>query len=775
VEGLERRKHGELAERLTYVFGDTVDPETWDDADEDEHARLVEKRFGAGSDAQRALRTAVVTQLVSGRPPQVWSTAQRLDGLGLPPERVINQLTIVLSQTLRDALGPPQEEAGDASEPPAGSDGPTDAADAVDLEAELLARLDRLPLPSPDAVERLLVDITAAAGVIDIDVLVAQVRGSFDGWEDDPVLAELVEGALDGVLADQEGPLVVLPGDDIGHADRLRDSIVLTSVLSESERAIGALTVSFDLGGFGRIPEPTFDGAPLEPVGVEPGHLAWMGDEGWLDRFDAGTTLAVRVDPDGVVRIDPLPEPPAIDPDLVAALLAAYHRMADEPELPVSGEDLVFALLAADREVFREPRAPLDALCEAAGLERRASAVAHDPAFWTNQTWLQRAGRIHAAAHGDEELAHDVLAVLDLVESDNDDDRDQVQATLDALDEIEVVSLVADELFDEDTWFERAEHAAALVERLLGLARRPGQRAAAHYLAAGAAERDRDLATAERHLQLAVDADPDHVLALDRLAWCASDRGDAARAARLWRRCPPAHTVGIDLATVEPFAAAPDGAGRGRNEPCWCGSGRKHKQCHLGVVARPVLADRVGWLYRKAAGYLSRSGPAARDAVVDLVAGLVGDEDEDRVMRVLEDPLTTDLVLTEGGWFRRFLADRGSLLPDDEAVLAAAWTTVDRSVYEVVDVTPRAGLALRDLRTGDVLDVRERTFSTVATTGMLVCARAVPDGETHQLVGAVRPVPPGREAELVDLLDRADPHEIAAWFAALEGSSAPDV
>jgi hypothetical protein len=175
---------------------------------------------------------------------------------------------------------------------------------------------------------------------------------------------------------------------------------------------------------------------------------------------------------------------------------------------------------------------------------------------------------------------------------------------------------------------------------------------------------------------------------------------------------------------------------------------------------------------------LSRSGPAARDAIVDLVAGLVGDEDEDCVVRALEDPLTTDLVLTDGGWFRRFLADRGSLLPDDEAVLAAAWTTVDRTVYEVVEVSPRAGLSVRDLRTGDMLDVRERTFSTVATRGMLVCARAVPDGETHQLVGAVRPVPPGREIELIDLrdlLDRADPHEIAAWFAALEGSSALDV
>ena len=38
----------------------------------------------------------------------------------------------------------------------------------------------------------------------------------------------------------------------------------------------------------------------------------------------------------------------------------------------------------------------------------------------------------------------------------------------------------------------------------------------------------------------------------------------------------------------------------GRNEPCWCGSGRKYKKCHLGREQLP-LADRVGWLYTKAA------------------------------------------------------------------------------------------------------------------------------------------------------------------------------
>jgi hypothetical protein len=121
----------------------------------------------------------------------------------------------------------------------------------------------------------------------------------------------------------------------------------------------------------------------------------------------------------------------------------------------------------------------------------------------------------------------------------------------------------------------------------------------------------------------------------------------------------------------------------------------------------------------------------------------------------LDDPLVMDLVLTEGGWFQRFLADRGALLPDDEALLASSWLAVDRSVHEIVSVTPDVGLTLRDLRTGDMLDVRERAFTHQA--------RPVPDGESNQLVGGIFPVAPGTEAALLDLLDRGDPPLIATW------------
>ena len=68
--------------------------------------------------------------------------------------------------------------------------------------------------------------------------------------------------------------------------------------------------------------------------------------------------------------------------------------------------------------------------------------------------------------------------------------------------------------------------------------------------------------------------------------------------------------------------------------------------------------------------------------------GVGGDATE----RALSDPITLDLVLHEGGWFASFLAERGPLLPEDEALLATSWLLTDRSIYEVVSTRPGRGL-----------------------------------------------------------------------------------
>jgi SEC-C motif len=483
------------------------------------------------------------------------------------------------------------------------------------------------------------------------------------------------------------------------------------------------------------------------------------------------------------VTLTPLPAEPPVDSGLVDALRRAYDEAVAEPEMPVSGRDLVLAMLAERRDVFAQPQATLTTLCEAAGLEKRASEVAHDTAIWANARRLARMGRISYQTDGDDELAEIVVEVLDVcddlaAESGDDgpgdgtghrDTGDQVRVddadvrhALDHLADLDVLALASDELLDPLYVEPSAEH---MVGRLIAAADTGTRRAVARLLASLHAEATGDWLAAEQHLELAVESDPEFEPSTDRLAWYASDRGDAARAARLWRRCPPSAAIRQDLAALEPFIRP--AASVGRNDPCWCGSGRKYKQCHLDTPAPALLADRVGWLCRKAVAYLERAGPEAREAVMEVVAGRVDDAD-DEVGRALNDPLVMDLTLAEGGWFARFLADRGHLLPDDEALLAASWVTVDRSVFEVTAVTPGAGLCLRDLRTGDAIDVRERTFSQAARTGTLVCARVVPDGTTHQIIGGIFPVAPGTEADMLDVLDTGDPYEIADWVRDLE-------
>ena len=70
-------------------------------------------------------------------------------------------------------------------------------------------------------------------------------------------------------------------------------------------------------------------------------------------------------------------------------------------------------------------------------------------------------------------------------------------------------------------------------------------------------------------------------------------------------------------------------------------------------------------------------------------------------------------------------------------------------------------------QTDEVKEVRERTGSRLLSPGELLCARAVPDGETHQLVGNAVKFAQGAEASFIDVLDGRDPLVIAAFVATM--------
>ena len=719
-------------------------------------AALVAALDGSESDergsggAARGLREVVARQIDADDPPEVWQTARRLCAAGLDARDVMRQLVLTLGANMMAGL---DSEGG-----------------GFDHDGYVRA-LGRLPLPTPEELEEVFVDVVREhqpVGAERVDSLVADRLRLHADELTDRMLDRIGEDLLD------EGPLAMLAPDRLVHVPSMLCDVVLTHRLTDEERRTGVLDAT-DLPGFARS-GLTLRGEKVIDYRGEDGRARWLGPSGWLDGLASGALLAVRVGLDGEVSLTPFDDDPAGSDALVAALRCAYDGEVAEPWLPVTGEDLLLTMLAADRAAFASPAPPLTELAAAAGLERRDELYAHDASVWRQGELVDRQHRVLDRL-GPGPAARSAVRVLALVDEAGADDAGVdvagAREILDALYDPPVLEVVCDELLGADDDPSELAAFVSLTDRLLAASSRPAQRAVAGWLAALAGERRGRVLDAETHLRQAVREDPGWPCAEDRLAWYESDRGDACAAVARWRRLGSTATDDQDLAAAQPFAVSTAGPRLGRNERCWCGSGRKYKACHLGTPVRAPLPDRVGWLCRKAVAYLERRGGTTPTVLAHAAAraGVPNDPDDSdniaAISEALADPLVLDTVLQEGGWFERFLADRGPLLPDDEAMLARSWTLVERSVYEVLEVTPGKGLLVRDLRTGDRLEVRERSFSRQVRRGALVCARLVPDGESYQFAGGLFGVAPGTEAGLLDLLDRRDGYALLHYVSLL--------
>lgn len=756
-------------QRIEFVFGRHVDPHEYDLHDESVLFELFDGSTllsdtgddeGSGSEAmRRAVHVMIANQVLQDDPPETWATVQRLAEAGLDRGRILRQLTMLNMEEVARLL---------------------EERTPFDPDA-YVTKLAQLPLPDADDIEAALRRIVRDEPGVDLDAAIAATVAEL-GWGDhgSGLVEELVDRVVDHLL-DVGGSIALLARDRLVDLESLLGGKVLTHRLSDAEVSTGTLDGRFDLWVHRSHDDPHLpDGTELHVIDDGRGHLAWHSPT-WLDGYREGSLIAVRVDADGTVQLTALDDEPPVDPDVVSTLRRAYEDDA-EAGLPVSAEELLATALLEDPTLFDEPCAPLTELAEAAGLEVRGNEAAHDDSVWRTAASAGRMIRLlHRFGADEDDLASAALDVVHLAErceaeahgrTDEAEHLGEVPTFAEAFSALEdpaVLHAVAEELFDPPGRYPALD-AEPFVTAALDAASRRDQTAVASWLRCLLAERRDDLDEAERALEAAVAADPEFAPAIDRLAWYASDRGDAPKAARLWRMLS-GETVAQDLANVE--AAIGPARSLGRNERCWCGSGRKYKHCHLGRSELPPLPERVGWVARKAVAFLERWGDSAEAAVFQMaVARAVHPDDARSLSAAFEDPLVIDLVLTEGGWFEAFLERRGPLLPEDEQLLAASWVLVPRTVYEVDAVEPGRSVLVRDLRTGERTEVTERTFSREARTGTLVCARAVPDGPGHQFVGAIFGVPPGREGGLLELLDEAnadgDGTAVAEWVAQLE-------
>ena len=549
----------------------------------------------------------------------------------------------------------------------------------------------------------------------------------------------------------------------------LTPDLVPVSMLTELEtyqRLTDGAPVTDVLPGFDED-VLTARGVPMDAVDEDgallllpPGRLADLG-------VAAGDLVGLRVSEQGF-------ELTAVSEVAQCAIGAALNDLlqSDRPEVL---DAAVWTVCAAQAGLFREPAAPLAELLSAGGLSYEGDWVARgefDFAAW------RLAGRVERIKEryeldDDEALAvvtmlrlHDqVLDLMDVaiagwapgdVESPLPE-----QATLALLSEPAVADAV---LAESRAAMDRMGAAALglLTESAERVAPRPA-RPALRWLRAKAHEVLGELEEAEATYRAAETLDASWPLTLISLARYASDRGDAEGALSLLRRAgaPADHEVVVLLERFRP-TPRPD---LGRNQPCWCGSGRKYKVCHLNREPLP-LAERAAWLYQKARTDLL-DGPFGTLVLEIAYERALYWDPPDSLERALQDSLVFDVVLFEGGAFADFVAARGALLPDDEQLLAEQWLLTQRSVHEVLAVDRGSGMTLRDVRTGDVHEVRERAGSRQVKVGELYCARVVPAGDTWQIFGGPEPVSLIERDDLIALLDddEPDPVELVATLS----------
>jgi hypothetical protein len=154
---------------------------------------------------------------------------------------------------------------------------------------------------------------------------------------------------------------------------------------------------------------------------------------------------------------------------------------------------------------------------------------------------------------------------------------------------------------------------------------------------------------------------------------------------------------------------------RGRNDPCWCGSGKKYKKCHLesdekspaapaGPQETPPVADTgEEAALRKRLIELATGGMRKRE-LEEALKMFVGPDppacaDEQTLSMEIVDWVIHDYVSPRLGQpiIQEFLKRSPGGLTTRQRQMLEAWSRARFSIYEVLEVRPGSGVQLKDL------------------------------------------------------------------------------
>lgn len=541
--------------------------------------------------------------------------------------------------------------------------------------------------------------------------------------------------------------------------DSIDDLSPITTLLQFAEDPAGLRTKYRGIGDDG-----VFTGRGIDDLQWPPSE-ALVLPQGTLSDYEPGDLVSLVV-VGGMVRIRSV-DGPLEQIDISAAVL----EIVPEDE-SVDRDAVVYQLMYDRPGLFTKPGPPLSEIFAAAGIEQSDDQVARTGFDFDAAAATTRTNMVANTFGVDIDEARALVLFGDImrdIRGDNAyDAKEHAEAavsegadTLAPLAEFQVAALALERHFDSEG---AAEALLQVADALLSAGPRRVT-ATAHWFSATALDRLGDALSAEKALEKALDADSQFEPAVLALAEYASTRGDAVRGLSLLSRIDPA--AGEDLREMLQPYLPQDRPDLGRNERCWCGSGRKYKVCHLGKNALS-LDERAQWLYQKAGGFAAAANSA------DLILALarirtehlgVGDN---ALAKAFDEPFVGDVVLFEGGKFAEFVTSRGPLLPADELMLAQQWLLVERSIHEIKSVSPGERMSLRDIRTGDRHDVTERSGSRELSAGQFICSRVVPVGEEFQIFGGIEPVDPAQRTELIEILDAdpVDPEDLVSFLSA---------
>jgi hypothetical protein len=200
----------------------------------------------------------------------------------------------------------------------------------------------------------------------------------------------------------------------------------------------------------------------------------------------------------------------------------------------------------------------------------------------------------------------------------------------------------------------------------------------------------------------------------------------------------------------EDFAPPPEPVQRrhtpGRNDPCWCGSGKKYKRCHLDADERPESAPPV--MSGEYQGLRNRLGKFLMETASKHDTRLAQEEffgngpTEDDQLPLI-DWMMHDWVPPRLGRtiMQEYLRQHGAGLTPRERELIESWSHSFVGLYEVREVKAGSGVEVKDMVTEEVFFVHDVNMSNrlVRWDGLL--ARVVTGERGHEFSGVGITVP----------------------------------